>query len=194
MRLSAEQAGELLATSTARNKDFDRSPNGVVTAAVNQIKQQYGELLAVLPSEEQWATAVASWVRLNVPTNHAAAVVSDVFTAGFYLETALLTLLDNQTLTPVIVTTESQQDVQNLRKSIAAYRKVLFNEEIEPTPEVIGTRNVEPEPSGPSEGELDAAVIQDWRTIPTSEIRSRCRDAAYKQRFDRLMSAGKLGR
>jgi hypothetical protein len=192
MKLSAEEAGAIIGESAARTMYFDRSPGTVVATAVDQLKKLYRKLLATLPSEEQWATAVASWVRLNVPTNHAAAVVSDVFTAAFYLETALLTLVENGTLRPVITTSESTEDFEKLRKSVAAYRRVLFNEQAEAAP--VPAAAVELEPAQPSEDDLDEQIVRDWQTLCTSDVRSKWRMPDYKARFDRLMATGRLGR
>lgn len=187
MRLSAEQAGELLATSTARSKDFDRSPNGIVAVAVDQLKKDYAELLATLPSEAQWATAVASWVRLNVPMNHSGQVVSDVFTAGFYLETALLTLLDNQTLVPVIITAESEQDIENLRKSVRAYRRVLFNE-VDSAPEPT-TITFEPAVEPPAPDPVDQCA-SDFKTLASSEFRAKWMTPSNRPVFDDAVNRG----
>jgi hypothetical protein len=194
MQMTPEKGGAAIAAGAMSSREFNRTPTNVVLAAVDQLRKDYPELFAVLPSEEDWATKLASWSRLNIPTSHSGAAVSDTFVAQYYLETGLLALLGNGSLTLVITTPESEDDVAKLRTSIVAYRRVLFNEQ--PAASVAEPdqtdQPVQTEPSGPTEAELDAAIINDWRTLCTADVRSRCRDAAYKQRLDRLMAEGKI--
>src|SRR5215469_2636302 len=110
MRLTSEQAGEMLAAAVTAAPRFERTPVNVVNRAIDNLRNEYKELLSVL-DEREWAERVAAFCRLNIPIEHGHAVASDVFAAGVWIETALLTLIDSGVLKPVIVTPEVEADL-----------------------------------------------------------------------------------
>lgn len=188
MRLSPDEAGRLLAANIAVNPTFDPTPVNVVQRAVDRVRGSYPELMACL-DEADWSNRVASFCRLNIPAEHARAVTTDVFTAEGWLETALLHLIDTGVIRLIVATAESAEDIQRLRKSVA-FHGLMPKEETADEPAAAST-----EPTGPTEEELDQVVIADWTQLCSADIRSKCHsDADYRARFDRLMTAGKLGR
>lgn len=188
MRLTPEAAGEMLAANVAATMKFERTPANVVMRAVANIQRSYPELMSTL-DEADWANKTSSFCRLNVPEEHARAVTTDVFAAEGWIETSLLHLLDTGVIVPVVTTAESTADMKRLRKSVA-FHGLMPEEEVADEPATAA-----PEPSGPTEEQLDAQIITDWRTLCTSDIKSKCfTDSAYRARFDRLMSEGRLGR
>jgi len=60
---------------------------------------------------------------------------------------------------------------------------------LRPAPVVV---TVTAEDDGPTEAEKDAVLVTEWRDLPVSEIRSRCRNTEYKKRFDRLMAENRI--
>lgn len=150
-------------------------------AAAN-MQREFRELIATLPND--WAKKCFAWLRVHGPSGDEAITRGDIWLLEQWMKTSLLASIDGG-MTPEVETPESVADLTKLRKQ-CAYFGLL--------PQEQAVEEVEAAPTGPTESDLDAAVINDWLTLPTSEIRSKCRDAAYKARFDRLMNEGKLGR
>lgn len=180
--LSAEDFGNSIAQAASTR--FDRTPINVINRAVDNVRAAYPELLSTL-NEAEWSERAASFCRLNIPVESSASVASDIFAAEGWIEFALISLLDNGVLVPVLFTPESLRDLNTLRKDVLI-RGFRVREQ-QPAKSVI-----EVAPAGPTEADLDASVISDWRTLPTSEVKSKCRDTAYKARLDRLMAEGRI--
>lgn len=154
--------------------------------AADILTKKFAELIAVLPSEKQeWATRLFSWLRVNGPRGDQ--IVTDIIPMYNWMATGLLELIDRGTLVPVLMTPESTEALNRLRAVV-----LKANLRPQAAPAAV------PVASGPTQAELeaqaDAEIVLDWSRLSTSDIRSRCRNEAYKTRFDRLMSAGRLGR
>ena len=177
MRLSNEEAGEILGQSQAHIRALTLAEAS--QRAAQNMMSEYRELIATLPVN--WPQRCVAWLRLNGPSGDDAIRDGNIWLLESWMQQALLSLIDAD-MTPEIVTPESLADLARLRKD-CAIRSVVPQEEME---------SVAAEPAGPTEADLDAAVINDWQTLPTSVVRAKCRDANYKARLDRLMAEGKI--
>lgn len=184
-KLSAEDAGRLLA-QVAPNISVPVTLEEASHRAAANLTSDYRELVSVLPDD--WATRLFSWLRVNGPSGENTIREPNSFLLQGWMETGLLALLENGVLKPVIETPESNHDIESLRKSVN-YHDLL------PKPEADDeTSATAAELTGPTEEELDAQIINDWQTLPTSEIHSKCRVADYKARLYRLLNENRVGR
>lgn len=174
---AAEMIGQIAADTTAPLTLQEASHRA---AAIMQ--REFRELIATLPND--WAKKCFAWLRVHGPSGDEAITDGNIWLLEQWMKTSLLASIDGG-MTPEVETPESVADLAKLRKQ-CAYFSLL--------PQEQAVEEVEAAPAGPTESDLDAAIIADWKRLPTSEIRSKCRDAAYKTRFDRLMNEGRLGR
>jgi hypothetical protein len=155
--------------------DIGAQETGALTAEL--LQDRYRELFAVIDVNEL-GKALMAWFRLHAPMNGEVSITKQIE----WGETAIYELLERGALRIIVQTPDVEADLEKLAAAVAK-----SNLRPQPSDELVQT-----ESTGPTEAELDAAVINDWKTLLTSEIRSRCRDAAYKQRLDRLMAEGKI--
>lgn len=180
-RLSLDQASELIGQAAAAHTGPLSLSEASHKAAAN-MQREYRELIATLTND--WAKKCFAWLRVHGPSGDEAITDGNVWVLEQWMKTSLLASIDAG-MRPEIITSESVADLARLRKEVAYFG--LF-------PQEQAAEEIEAVSAGPSEDDIDAQVIADWRNLPTSEIRSKCRDTAYKSRFDRLMNEGRLGR
>ena len=159
----------------------DRTQAGVQAAALSNVQRSYPELFAVLPSEEVWASAVGSWVLLNINIEPRLAL-ADIFTCEAWIETALFRLITAGTLSLAISTPEAERDLIRLGKSVRFHN--LFPE-AEPTPES------EPEPQPAAIDPIDKC-ISDFKSLPSSAFRKLWMNGTNRQVFDKACAEGRL--
>jgi len=151
--------------------------------AAQLMMTEFKELISTLDSD--WAKKCFAFLRVHGPSGDAAIRDGNVWALEQWMKTALASVIASGVVVQEIVTPESAADLAKLRKQVAYFNLL---------PQETAAEAAEAVPAGPTEADLDAEVINHWRTLSTSEIRSKCRDAAYKSRFDRLMNEGRLGR
>jgi hypothetical protein len=177
-QLSPDAAATLLVSRVSPN----RKPIGIEEAsniAAGHLIRDFAELIAVLP--ENWPHALRAWLRINGPTGEH--IVKDIYSIGAWMEAGLWALLESGKLTPVVNTSESDADIERLRKLVALDK---LQPELAVETEAVAAEITEPAPDPVSE------CVRDYRSLNSTDFRFRWMNRDTRHIYERACAEGRL--
>jgi len=147
----------------------------ILGLADRRFRESYRELLAHFPNADE---SLIAYVQLNYADQLSSNLELRAYTQ--ILESALVSLIDNEALVPVAPPNSSAQaDLAKLRLATG-----VGLDQLPPPP---------PKPLSPQQ-QLEGRVISDWNSLKVADFRRNCaNDKAYRETFERLSVENRLG-